>query len=103
MDKHLVLASYRPRCIQHYNPLALFNEMIPFFKNLGKSKKQKDPYLSIADTLVSSSDPAASTLTIGTSTADPMSAIAAGAAIASLQGIQAPDVTVSFQLSPSRR
>jgi len=77
--------------------------MKPFFKKLGKSKKQKDPSLIITDTLGSGPEPATATSTsiIIRGTSDPIPSVPANAATASVQAIQATGVTVSVQLGPS--
>jgi len=64
-----------------------------FFKELGRFKKPKYPPLTITKPLGSNFEPATSTSTIMTSTADPMPS--ASAATASAQDIQAAGVAVS--------
>ena len=71
------------------------------FKGLLKPKYQS--LTQADDALGSSPEPTTSTSAITTSAADPMPSVLASTATASVQVIQAADVTVSVQLSPSYR
>ena len=69
------------------------------FKKLGKSKKPKAQSLTPNDDALGlNPEPATSTTAIATSDADPMPTVLASTATVS---VQATDVTVSVQLSPS--
>jgi len=75
-------------------PRTLLNDMKRLYKKFGKSKN-----LTVTDTFGSSLVPATSTSMIIPSTADPMSSAPASSATASLEVIQAADITVSVQPS----